>query len=270
MKTTVIICLSLLGAALVTALCLCACGGGEGRPGKEAMIVELDTTGRIYCRWEPSASADKNTVYRVALILEDGTPAAEFETRESGAWLFDRIAYYLQNNGGTDITFYVSVRAYNGGAFFAAGSSETVTLTGVIPSSSERTVGRDVALDDVLSFAYHGTADYKEGNFGYYVYKAAYGADYEYRFFTEKGSFDDEKILSPEDWDELVSMLEGVKLVNRSFDDPELEMLDGSSETMSIRWGAMRDSDVYTELVPDAELKQRIVSWLVEKAAGGE
>lgn len=238
----------------------------------ERIEVSAESGGRLYCSWEPPESADENTLYRVALICADGKEASSFETAERTCPLIDRVQYYLQNSGGTDITYTVRVRAVNkDGRVFAEGVSDAIILTNVIPGAEVRTVGKDIASEDIISFAYSGSADYLQGNFGYYVYKSLDGAEYEYRYYDDNGErMDGEAILAPEKWNELMALIEGAEVKRVRFGDPDLYMLDGSEQRMSISWDGMRNEDSATELVLSQEAREAVIAWLEAAAVSPE
>lgn len=259
--------LALLALFAVFACTACTADDNEKDNDMQKIDVTLEPAGSIYCAWSVPDGAEAGTEYKVALILKDGSTASEFTTLANNALLFDYAAHYLQEHGGTDISFSVKVQAVKDGRAFAEGKSEAYDLTALIPDSGERTVGNDIALDDILSFSYTGSADYIDGNFGFYVYKATYGADFEYSWFDEGDHIEGEATLTEADWDELMGLLNGLKLSAKSFADPEIHMLDGSESAMRISWLDMASEDGMTELKPDGDTVKEIEAWLKDKAA---
>lgn len=255
--------------ALVALTALSACSScDKGANGMQKIEVEVSAIGKLFCSWQAPDGADEGTEYRVAIVLKDGGAAAEFTTRETCEFLFDYIAHYLQQQDETDIGFFVKVEALNNGAVFAEGVSDTLALTGLIPASGERIAGEDVALGDILSFTYSGSGDVIDANFGFYVYKALYGADFEFSFYSHENGrhFEGEATLSPGEWDELLALISGLPIEGESFDDPGLQMLDGSDRQMKLSWLDMAPEDSYSELKPDENARQAIEAWLIEKA----
>ncbi len=176
----------------------------------------------------------------------------------------DYVAYYAQENDYYGPMQY-QVTAYRGEKAFAQGTSDIFMAQDYFPAETEIIIGQDVDPEDINTFMYSGSGTYAESSFSFSVttenQTAVLNADY----YDETGNHTTEKELREEEYAVLKQYLEHGTISRIQAEDPEMEVLDGSRESMRVFWNGMSrlQKDWYEFIAAEGE-RQDLIDYLYE------
>lgn len=134
------------------------------------------------------------------------------------------------------------------------------------PEKETLLIGEDVRTEDIDSFSWNCSGTTAESNYSYFVRKEDDGITIT-RQTTER---EKTRKVSRHKWERLLEYLKEGKLVRKYVMEPEIEILDGSSETMSITWSDMTDVEGNNYVFSaDEQLKKEIERHLKSMVSPG-
>ena len=230
--------------------------------------VQVDELyGALPCRWKlpEDIPSDENLI--IIQIMTDSGPQDGPQFHSFGSFItgIDYLGYYCQEYGIPDQLRFC-IRALNNGTVVAEGISPWIDPSQYYPDQEELKIGTDFNREDINGFDYDGNADYAEGNFSYSIH--AKGNDFilNANFFDSHGSHLEKSVkLSQGQWNRLLDIIAEGRITRITLRDPDIEMLDGSMESMKISWKGMTGKQqIFYRLSISEPQKQQISKLLDE------
>lgn len=206
-------------------------------------IILSHEYGNFMVKWTSPISGGSDPLFDVEVLAEDPdyVPVCPVKIRTYAPYAnaLELTGYYVQeNNYDGNLCFRITASLDN--ETVLQEDSELFASSDIIPARKELLFGQDVMADDIVSFAYSGTGDSVELIFNYSVHvdddRIIYTAD----FHDQKGKEHSvEKEISKDDWTALLEEITKGSMCLKHFRDPDLIMLDGSEERLTILFSDM-------------------------------
>ena len=127
------------------------------------------------------------------------------------------------------------------------------------PEKETLLIGEDVRTEDIDSFSWNCSGTTAESNYSYFVNKEDNGIT------ITRQTTDNTKTrsISNRKWARLIDYLKEGTIIRKHVMDPEIEILDGSSERMIISWKGITDVESNSYIFcADGQLKKEIERYL--------
>ena len=232
---------------IAAALLLGACAAADHGKGENTMQVKLtNNDGWVYAEWE---RPEENCEYEVSLF-EKGNSDAFYKTETAGVTLglSDRIAWYYQETLQSDsfrhpMDLVVKTSALKNGKAIAQGESEPMHLEDLFPPKEAPQIGKDIPEEDITVFEWSSNGSSTELIYNYYVSFDPEEPVYYASWFGENGNADIETETGEQFRKAVFDLIIRGELYRKYVEDPDLEILDGSEESLRIEWNGMKDSE---------------------------
>ena len=221
----------------LTVLCLLLGGCMSTQSSVTALNVEAESMyGRMSLMIHPE---DRFSQYEVNILRADNEtslytyPSEDPDIRNTGGL----IAYAAcQNDYYGDVI--LEVIAYDRQQKKAAECRlEPVAVTDYYPAEKELLIGTDIDPQSITSVYWSGSGSESSQNFLWDLEKTEEGTVvFTADSFSEDGVINIKKPEDPEVFDQALEILKTGKMIRRNPDDPEFFILDGSEQSIHLRW----------------------------------
>lgn len=199
--------------------------------------------GNFMLKWTSPVRGGSDPLFDVEVVAED--PAyvpicpVKIRTYAPYADALELTGYYVQEND-YDGNLYFRITASLDNETVLQEDSKLFATSDIIPARKELLFRTDIDPDDILSFSYSGTGDSVELIFSYGISVEDDGIIYRADFHDAKGKEHSvEKEISRDDWTALLEEITKGSMCLKHFRDPDLIMLDGSEERLTIIFSDM-------------------------------
>lgn len=217
--------------------------------------------GQMNLSWQKPEFISGNDTYRV---IAEGLRGREFvrlyeiQTAETFFRATDVIAYVCQENG-----FYEQLRffiiAYDEGRDVGYAYTETFDPRLYFPEKETLAYGEDVSMSDIRTLDVHSNGMAAEDNWSYYVVHDGSTEMY----FNKAGSEEKRITLNNGQWQKILDYLARGEIVRKRVMDPEIVILDGGEQDISVTWNGMKDiEESYYHVSLDADDRQQLIEYL--------
>lgn len=221
----------------LTVLCLLLGGCMNTQSSVTALNVEAESMyGRMSLIIHPE---DRFSQYEVNVLRADNETALYTYPTEAPAIrnAGDLIAYAAcQNDYYGNVI--LEVTAYDSSRKKAAECRlEPVAVTDYYPAEKELLIGTDIDPQSITSVYWSGSGSESSQNFLWELEKTDEGTIvFTANSFSENGVINIERREDPEVFDQALEIVKKGKMIRRNPEDPEFIILDGSEQSIHLRW----------------------------------
>jgi hypothetical protein len=217
--------------------------------------------GQMNLSWQKPEFIKGNDTYTVAA---EGLKGREFirlyemQITDTFFRATDVIAYVCQENG-----FYEQLRffivAYDDGKDVGYAYTETFDPRQYFPEKERLVYGEDVSMSDIRTLDVRSNGMAAEDNWSYFVVHDGSTEMY----FNKAGSEERRITLNNGQWQKILDYLARGEIVRKRVMDPEIVILDGGEQDISVTWNGMKEiEESYYHVSLDAGDKQQLLDYL--------
>lgn len=217
--------------------------------------------GQMNLSWQKPEFIRGNDTYTVAA---EGLKGSEFirlyemQITDTFFRATDVIAYVCQENG-----FYEQLRffivAYDDGKDVGYAYTETFDPRQYFPEKERLVYGEDVSMSDIRTLDVHSNGMAAEDNWSYFVVHDGSTEMY----FNKAGSEERRITLNNGQWQKILDYLARGEIVRKRVMDPEIVILDGGEQDISVTWNGMKEiEESYYHVSLDAGDRQQLLDYL--------
>ena len=228
------------------------------------MEIRVNTDyGNLRLGWDETAGADS---YLVTMLDGDDNELTSYREFYGGSDALPHLAYYCQEIGfPTAVSF--RVQAMREEKVLAEGRTDAVNPRDFFPEQEQLAWDEDVDPALVTRFSWDTSGDTAEANNHISVYRSdgsiTLSVDY---YDSSRKRHQTEKKVSESDWNELLELLRQGTIARKYIADPEMIVLDGGEERLTLRWDGMSDTQERFYVFRPGEQKQALMAWLYDHA----
>ena len=228
------------------------------------MEIRVNTDyGNLRLGWDETAGADS---YLVTMLDGDGNELTSYRESYGGSDALPHLAYYCQENGYPAAVSF-RVQAMQEEQVLAEGRTDPLNPRDFFPEQEQLAWDEDVDPALVTKFSWDTSGDTVEANNHISVYRSdgsiTLSADY---YDSSSKHHRTEKKVSESDWNELLELLRQGTIARKYIADPEMIVLDGGEERMTLRWEGMSDTQERFYVFRAGGHKDALMAWLYGRA----